>query len=203
MRVRNASLTQHSPIRADSPRWRDAKKRNPRFASNPKNVYILGCADGCSISNDKQAGVFPILTEIFDRDVDRDIRTAAKRHKGLLDAGFSWTWVKENYCKRSGIKLPSQFSRLPYAREDRLYVAEGMHIIKNLADTVSDSLLGADVNQKVRNHCEARNIRPALWTAGLSHRPSEEVCVGYAFVTRCVHVLWKIRNVCATRCDHI
>ena len=134
---------------------------------------------------------------------DRDIRTAAKRHKGLLDAGFSWTWVKENYCKRSGIKLPSQFSRLPYAREDRLYVAEGMHIIKNLADTVSDSLLGADVNKKVRNHCEARNIRPALWTAGLSHRPSEEVCVGYAFVTRCVHVLWKIRNVCATRCDHI
>ncbi|KAK3287164.1 hypothetical protein CYMTET_5311 [Cymbomonas tetramitiformis] len=51
---------------------------------------------------------------------------------------------------------------------------DGMHVIKNLGDTVSDSLLGADVNKnEVRNHCEARNIRPALWAEGLPHRPSE------------------------------
>jgi len=62
--VRNASLT-HYPARTDSPHWRETKANNPRFASNPRNIYILGCADGCSVWNDK-SGVFPILMEYLN-----------------------------------------------------------------------------------------------------------------------------------------
>jgi hypothetical protein len=57
-------------------------------------------------------------------------------------------------------------------------MVEGMHVIKNLGDTVCDSLMGADVNQKVRNHWEARNIRREMWAEGLPNlRPSEYMCI--------------------------
>ena len=55
----------HLPRCADSPAWRERKKKYPKFFSDPRNIVLLGCADGACVWKDLR-GVFPVTFQYLN-----------------------------------------------------------------------------------------------------------------------------------------
>ncbi len=50
---------------ADSPEWRKRREKYPEFFSDPRNVILLGCADGATVWKDLR-GVFPVTFQYLN-----------------------------------------------------------------------------------------------------------------------------------------
>jgi len=106
---------------------------------------------------------YPLRTE-------EDIRYHAKRHAKLGDTGFFTKDQIRSFMSACGVKLPSEFSRLPYWEECMDYIIDLMHLIKNLGEHVCDSLIGADFDDKVRQWAKQEGIKANWWATGM-HAP--------------------------------
>ncbi len=109
----------------------------------------------------------------FRSRTDEEIRHAAKKHEMLSACGLLTKKEIEEMMSGCGVKLPSEFSRLPYWDEACDYLIDLMHLIKNLGEHVCDSLMGADFDAKVRDWAEQQGIKQDWWATG---RP--RVCPG-------------------------
>ena len=73
--------------------------------------------------------------------------------------------------KATGIKFPSEFSRLPYWDEANHYLIDLMHLIKNLGEHVLDAVMGTDFDKKTRTWAKSQGINPTWWATGISPFP--------------------------------
>jgi hypothetical protein len=107
----------------------------------------------------------------FQKRTDADIRHHAAKHETLKESGHFTLNDLEVMMKATGIKFPSEFSRLPYWDEANDYLIDLMHLIKNLGEHVLDAVMGTDFDKKTRTWAKSQGIKPTWWATGISPFP--------------------------------
>ena len=102
----------------------------------------------------------------FRKRTDEDIRHHAKKHEALRESGFLTKEELDVMMTDTGVKFPSEFSRLPYWDEGKDYLIDLMHLIKNLGEHIVDTTMGVDFDHKTRAWAEERRIKPDWWETG-------------------------------------